>query len=416
MTNSIAVLGTEAKKAGKVLRRSSEQQKNEALRLMSEELLHHSKDILDRNRTDLKNGRENRLSDAMLERLTLTEARLKSMAEGIDKIIGLKDPLTEGLGEWTTPEGLRIARRSVPLGVIGIIYESRPNVTADASALCIKAGNAVILRGGKEAMESNKAIVKALQQGLSKSDLPAKSIQLITDPSRTFAASFMQANEYIDCLIPRGGAGLIKAVLTQATVPVIETGTGNCHIYVHEDADLAIAEQILLNGKVQRPSVCNALETLLIDENAAAEFLPVLAESLVKEGVEIIGGEREKQISSLITPGELSAYDTEFLDLKIAVKVVAGYNQALEHIEKHSTGHSEVIITDSYHTALSFQEDIDSAQVYVNASTRFSDGEMFGFGGEIGISTQKLHARGPMGLNALTSYKYTILGNGQIRK
>lgn len=416
MTNSIAVLGTEAKKAGKVLRRSSEQQKNEALRLMAKELLHHSKDILDSNRTDLKNGRENGLSDAMLERLTLNEARLRSMAEGIDKIIGLKDPLTEGLGEWTTPEGLRIARRSVPLGVIGIIYESRPNVTADASALCIKAGNAVILRGGKEAMESNKAIVKALQQGLSKSDLPAKSIQLITDPSRTFAASFMQANEYIDCLIPRGGAGLIKAVLTQATVPVIETGTGNCHIYVHEDADLAMAEQILLNGKVQRPSVCNALETLLIDENAAAEFLPVLAESLVNEGVEVIGGEREKQISSSITIGEVSAYDTEFLDLKIAVKVVDGYDEALEHIEEYSTGHSEVIITDSYHTALSFQEDIDSAQVYVNASTRFSDGEMFGFGGEIGISTQKLHARGPMGLNALTSYKYTILGNGQIRK
>ncbi|MEY8560895.1 glutamate-5-semialdehyde dehydrogenase [Jeotgalicoccus halotolerans] len=416
MTNSIAVLGTEAKKAGKVLRRSSEQQKNEALRLMAKELLHHSKDILDSNRTDLKNGRENGLSDAMLERLTLNEARLRSMAEGIDKIIGLKDPLTEGLGEWTTPEGLRIARRSVPLGVIGIIYESRPNVTADASALCIKAGNAVILRGGKEAMESNKAIVKALQQGLSKSDLPAKSIQLITDPSRTFAASFMQANEYIDCLIPRGGAGLIKAVLTQATVPVIETGTGNCHIYVHEDADLAMAEQILLNGKVQRPSVCNALETLLIDKNAAAEFLPVLAESLVNEGVEVIGGEREKQISSSITIGEVSAYDTEFLDLKIAVKVVDGYDEALEHIEEYSTGHSEVIITDSYHTALSFQEDIDSAQVYVNASTRFSDGEMFGFGGEIGISTQKLHARGPMGLNALTSYKYTILGNGQIRK
>lgn len=416
MTNSIAVLGTEAKKAGKVLRRSSEQQKNEALRLMAKELLHHSKDILDSNRTDLKNGRENGLSDAMLERLTLNEARLRSMAGGIDKIIGLKDPLTEGLGEWTTPEGLRIARRSVPLGVIGIIYESRPNVTADASALCIKAGNAVILRGGKEAMESNKAIVKALQQGLSKSDLPAKSIQLITDPSRTFAASFMQANEYIDCLIPRGGAGLIKAVLTQATVPVIETGTGNCHIYVHEDADLAMAEQILLNGKVQRPSVCNALETLLIDKNAAAEFLPVLAESLVNEGVEVIGGEREKQISSSITIGEVSAYDTEFLDLKIAVKVVDGYDEALEHIEEYSTGHSEVIITDSYHTALSFQEDIDSAQVYVNASTRFSDGEMFGFGGEIGISTQKLHARGPMGLNALTSYKYTILGNGQIRK
>lgn len=416
MTNSIAVLGTEAKKAGKVLRRSSEQQKNEALRLMAKELLHHSKDILDSNRTDLKNGRENGLSDAMLERLTLNEARLRSMAEGIDKIIGLKDPLTEGLGEWTTPEGLRIARRSVPLGVIGIIYESRPNVTADASALCIKAGNAVILRGGKEAMESNKAIVKALQQGLSKSDLPAKSIQLITDPSRTFAASFMQANEYIDCLIPRGGAGLIKAVLTQATVPVIETGTGNCHIYVHEDADLAMAEQILLNGKVQRPSVCNALETLLIDKNAAAEFLPVLAESLVNEGVEVIGGEREKQISSSITIGEVSAYDTEFLDLKIAVKVVDGYDEALEHIEEYSTGHSEVIITDSYHTALSFQEDIDSAQVYVNASTRFSDGEMFGFGGEIGISTQKLHARGPMGLNTLTSYKYTILGNGQIRK
>ena len=416
MTNNIAVLGTEAKKAAKVLRRLSENQKNEALRLMAKELLHHSESILAGNRTDLKNGRENGLSEAMLERLTLNETRLKSMAKGFDKIIGLKDPLTEGLGEWTTAEGLRIARRSVPLGVIGIIYESRPNVTADASALCIKAGNAVILRGGKEAMESNKAIIKALQSGLSKSELPEKSIQLITDPSRTFAASFMQANEYIDCLIPRGGAGLIKAVLRQATVPVIETGTGNCHIYVHEDADLNMAEQILLNGKVQRPSVCNALETLLIDKNTAAEFLPVLAESLVNEGVEVIGGEYEKQISSSITIGEVSAYDTEFLDSKIAVKVVDGYDEALEHIEEHSTGHSEVIITENYHTALNFQDDVDSAQVYVNASTRFSDGEMFGFGGEIGISTQKLHARGPMGLSALTSYKYTILGNGQIRK
>src|SRR5690625_1534385 len=328
----------------------------------------------------------------------------------------LTDPTTHNEGQWVNGQGLKIGKVRVPLGVIGIIYESRPNVTVDASALCLKAGNAVILRGGKEALESNKAIIAALQDGLSQSELSPDSVQLITDPSKVIAAEFMRANEYVDCLIPRGGAGLIKAVLSQATVPVIETGTGNCHIYIHEDADITMAKQILINGKVQRPSVCNALESLIIDESIASLYLPELIDSLDQEGVEVIGGELEKQMCESITLGNVSDYDNEFLDLKIAVKIVSDYDEAVNHIEAHSTGHSEVIITNNYKVAQEFQDDIDSAQVYVNASTRFSDGEMFGFGGEIGISTQKLHARGPMGLSALTSYKYTILGNGQIRE
>lgn len=416
MTSTIEYLGKAAKKACKSIRKSSVSQKNDALKLMAEQITVNQESILTANKKDLKNGRENGLTEAMLERLTLDETRLQNMVQGIQKVITLQDPLTEGLGTWTTEEGLKIARRSVPLGVIGIIYESRPNVTVDASALCLKAGNAVILRGGKEALESNKAIIVALQEGLSQSELPRDSVQLVTDPSRVVAAEFMRANEYVDCLIPRGGAGLIKAVLSQATVPVIETGTGNCHIYIHEDADMTMAKQILINGKVQRPSVCNALESLIIDESIASLYLPELINGLQQEGVEVIGGEVEKKICESITLGDVSDYDNEFLDLKISVKIVSGYDEAVDHIETHSTGHSEVIITNNYKVSQDFQDDIDSAQVYVNASTRFSDGEMFGFGGEIGISTQKLHARGPMGLNALTSYKYTILGNGQIRE
>lgn len=416
MPSTIEYLGKAAKKACKSIRKSSVSQKNDALKLMAEQITIYQERILTANKKDLKNGRENGLTEAMLERLTLDEARLQNMVQGIQKVITLQDPLTEGLGTWTTEEGLKIARRSVPLGVIGIIYESRPNVTVDASALCLKAGNAVILRGGKEALESNKAIISAVQEGLSQSELPRESVQLITDPSRVIAAEFMRANEYVDCLIPRGGAGLIKAVLSQATVPVIETGTGNCHIYIHEDADMTMAKQILINGKVQRPSVCNALESLIIDESIASLYLPELIKSLDQEGVEVIGGDLEKQMCDSITLGNVSDYDNEFLDLKIAVKIVSGYDEAVDHIEAHSTGHSEVIITNNYKVSQDFQDDIDSAQVYVNASTRFSDGEMFGFGGEIGISTQKLHARGPMGLSALTSYKYTILGNGQIRE
>lgn len=416
MTSTIKFLGKAARKASKSLRRSSVSQKNDALKLMAEQIFIHRESILAANKKDLKIGRGNGLTEAMLERLTLDETRLQNMIQGIQKVITLQDPLTEGLGTWTTEEGLKIERRSVPLGVIGIIYESRPNVTVDASALCLKAGNAVILRGGKEALESNKAIIAALQDGLSQSELSPDSVQLITDPSRVIAAEFMRANEYVDCLIPRGGAGLIKAVLSQATVPVIETGTGNCHIYIHEDADITMAKQILINGKVQRPSVCNALESLIIDESIASLYLPELIDSLDQEGVEVIGGELEKQMCESITLGNVSDYDNEFLDLKIAVKIVSDYDEAVNHIEAHSTGHSEVIITNNYKVAQEFQDDIDSAQVYVNASTRFSDGEMFGFGGEIGISTQKLHARGPMGLSALTSYKYTILGNGQIRE
>lgn len=328
----------------------------------------------------------------------------------------LPDPTLVTDSQWISKDGLKITKQRVPLGVIGIIYESRPNVTVDATGLCLKAGNAVILRGGKEALESNQAIVSILQEALEETTLAKESVQLITNPSRELASQFMRLNEYVDCLIPRGGAGLINAVMRQATVPVIETGVGNCHLYIHEAADMDKALAILINGKTQRNSVCNALESLVIDEAIAKDVLPDLVKALKEYQVEVRGDAKAVAIDSTIEEATEDDYATEFLDSIIAVKVAEDYDDAIRHIDKYSTGHSDAIITEDYTKAQAFLNDIDSAVVYVNASTRFTDGEMFGFGGEMGISTQKLHARGPMGLQELTSYKYTVEGTGQIRQ
>ncbi len=411
----LETLGQQAKQAARVVRLLSAKDKNDALTAIAAALLDQQDEILAANERDLNNGHENGLTPALLERLTLTAERIQGMVDGLHQIASLDDPILKTDSQWVNRDGLRISRRRVPLGVIGIIYESRPNVTVDASALCLKAGNAVILRGGKEALESNQAIIEAIQAGLAKSKVPSTAVQLIADPSRELAAEFMKLNQYVDCLIPRGGAGLIQAVLRQATIPVIETGVGNCHLYVHEAADLEQAYNILLNGKLQRPSVCNALETLLVDAAVAEKFLPEASAALIDAGVEILGDEATVKI---VPQAELATdedYATEFLDYRIAIKVVADYDAAVAHIDRFSTGHSDAIITKDYLTAQHFLNDIDSACVYVNASTRFSDGEVFGFGGELGISTQKLHARGPMGLEALTSYKYVIEGEGQVR-
>ncbi|WP_434121940.1 glutamate-5-semialdehyde dehydrogenase [Salinicoccus roseus] len=408
-------MGTAAKAAAKALRKSSIDAKNEALLAMAEALEANKAFILEENKKDMDHSREAGHQDAMVERLALNEARIDSMKDGLKQMAALADPIAKTQDQWVNKDGLRISKRNVPLGVIGIIYESRPNVTVDATGLCLKAGNSVILRGGKEAVNSNKALVKVLQEGLSKSSIPADSIQLITDPSRELAAEFMKFNEGLDCLIPRGGANLIQSVLKNATVPVIETGTGNCHLYVHEQADLKMAESILVNGKTQRPSVCNALETLLIDRSIAEEALPALADALVQKGVIIHGDETVCSITNEAVAAEEEDFEKEYLGNEIAVKVVEDYEDAIVHIEKYSSGHSDAIITGSYGHAQDFLNDVDSAAVYVNASTRFTDGAEFGFGGEIGISTQKLHARGPMGLEALTSYKYVVEGMGQTK-
>lgn len=409
-------LGKKAKQSARILRGLSASDKNEALLAMAEALKDNQEKILQANAEDIKNGQDNGLTEALVERLTLNEERIEGMAGGLVKMAGLEDPTTKSDGQWVNEAGLSISKKRVPLGVVGIIYESRPNVTADASGLCLKAGNTVILRGGKEAMNSNKAIVEVLQGGLAKTNVPDDSIQLIKDPSRELAAEFMQFNEGVDCLIPRGGAGLIQAVLKQATVPVIETGTGNCHMYIHESADFDMAKSILVNAKTHRVSVCNALETLLVDKSIVQEILPELAQALDEAGVTIHGDETVCGLVENAVSAEESDFTDEYLGYDIAVKVVDGYDEAIGHIEKYSTGHSDVIVAKDYQAIQDFLNDVDSAAVYVNASTRFSDGEMFGFGGEIGISTQKLHARGPMGLEALTSYKYVVEGSGQIRE
>nr|WP_031546095.1 glutamate-5-semialdehyde dehydrogenase [Salinicoccus luteus] len=415
MNDILKDMGMAAKSSAKALRKSSTGEKNEALLAMAEALEANKAFILEENKKDMMHSKEAGYQDAMVERLALNESRIEGMKDGLKQMAALPDPIMKTQDQWVNKDGLRISKRSVPLGVIGIIYESRPNVTVDATGLCLKAGNSVILRGGKEAVNSNKALVKVLQEGLSKSSIPADSIQLITDPSRELAAEFMKFNEGLDCLIPRGGANLIQSVLKNATVPVIETGTGNCHLYVHEQADLKMAESILINGKTQRPSVCNALETLLVDRSIAEEALPALADALVQKGVIIHGDETVCSITNEAVTAEEEDFEKEYLGNEIAVKVVEDYEDAIVHIEKYSSGHSDAIITGSYGHAQDFLNDVDSAAVYVNASTRFTDGAEFGFGGEIGISTQKLHARGPMGLEALTSYKYVVEGMGQTK-
>lgn len=408
-------LGKNAKAAAKTLRHVTEAEKNEALLKMADAVVENQEAIITANQKDLELGKEKGLTDALLERLTLTEKRVEAMANGLRQMATLPDPTLVTEKQWINRDGLKISQKRVPLGVIGIIYESRPNVTVDATGLCIKAGNAVILRGGKEALESNQAIVNVLQEALEETKLSTESVQLITNPSRELASQFMRLNDYVNCLIPRGGAGLINAVMRQATVPVIETGVGNCHLYIHEAADIEKARNILINGKTQRNSVCNALESLVIDEAIAKTALPEFVEALKEYQVEVRGDDKARAIDSTIEAATEEDYATEFLDSIIAVKVASDYDDAIQHIETYSTGHSDAIITENYSIAQAFLKDIDSAVVYVNASTRFTDGEVFGFGGEMGISTQKLHARGPMGLEALTSYKYTVEGNGQVR-
>ena len=415
MSNILEKMGIQAKQAANILRKTKTAKKNDALHAMAQALFTHEQAIIAANEKDVAEAKENGLVGPMIERLTLTPARIQAMADSITQISQLADPIGKIDDMFTSEDGLRIGKQRVPLGVIGIIYESRPNVTADAAALCFKSGNTVILRGGKEALRSNQAILTALQEALVASDLPKETIQLITDPSRELATEFMRMNEYLDCLIPRGGAGLIKNVLANATVPVIETGVGNCHLYIDEAADLEMATQILINAKCDRPSVCNAIETLVVHEAVADKFLPIFAKELKKYDVEIRGDKQTQALIADAIPATELDYETEFLDFILAVKVVPNYDAAVQHIQTYSSGHSEVIVTDHYQTGLEFLDDIDSAAVYINASSRFTDGGCFGLGGEIGISTQKLHSRGPMGLNELTSYKYIVLGEGQIR-
>lgn len=411
---SLNEIGKQAQIAARQLAILDTASKNKGLIAMADALIANQTAILTANKQDLANANE--MPKKFLDRLMLNEQRITDMANGLRSIAQLSDPTAQIDRGWISADGLQIIQRRVPLGVIGIIFEARPNVTADAAGLTFKSGNAVILRGGKEALQTNLAIAKALREALTQSGLPADAIQMVSDPSHQSAQEMMNLTKYIDVLIPRGGRGLIQRVVKTATVPVIETGAGNCHVYVDRDADLEMATAIAVNAKVQRPSVCNAAEKLLIHRQVASTYLPVIAKALIKHGVQLRGDEAARKIVPEIIPVTAEDWDTEYNDLIMAVKVVDSLDAAITHINDHSTHHSETIITNNLERGRKFQEQIDSACVYVNASTRFTDGGMFGFGAEIGISTQKLHARGPMGLHQLTTIKYEITGNGQIRK
>lgn len=411
---SLNQIGKQAQIAARQLAILDTASKNKGLIAMADALIANQTAILTANKQDLANANE--MPKKFLDRLMLNEQRITDMANGLRSIAQLSDPTAQIDRGWISADGLQIIQRRVPLGVIGIIFEARPNVTADAAGLTFKSGNAVILRGGKEALQTNLAIAKALREALTQSGLPADAIQMVADPSHQSAQEMMNLTKYIDVLIPRGGRGLIQRVVKTATVPVIETGAGNCHVYVDRDADLEMATAIAVNAKVQRPSVCNAAEKLLIHRQVASTYLPVIAKALIKHGVQLRGDEAARKIVPEIIPVTAEDWDTEYNDLIMAVKVVDSLDAAITHINDHSTHHSETIITNNLERGRKFQEQIDSACVYVNASTRFTDGVMFGFGAEIGISTQKLHARGPMGLHQLTTIKYEITGNGQIRK
>lgn len=415
--NYIEQLGEAAKKAKKSIATASTAKKDEILEKIAQNLRKNIDVILSENEKDTAMAKENGITDAMVDRLRLTPGRINDIADACIYLTGLNDPVGEVIEGYTRPNGMRITKTRVPMGVIGIIFESRPNVTVDAATLCIKSGNAAILRGGKEAINSNKILMDIMRKSVEECGLPKDIIQLVEDTSRESSNQMMKANGYIDVLIPRGGKGLIKAVVENATVPVIETGSGNCHIYIDESADIDMAVSVTNNGKTQRPSVCNALETCLVHKSAAEEFLPKLMNEFKKFDVDVRGCDRTREIlgDSIKQVTELD-YATEFDDYIMAVKVVDDIDEAIEHISKYSTGHSECIITNNLKNAEKFQREIDSACVYVNCSTRFTDGGEFGFGAEIGISTQRLHARGPMGLRELTTMKYLINGDGQIRK
>lgn len=405
-----------AKEASREAAKLGTNDKNRGLAAVADELIAQQENILAENAKDLTAAEAKGVKKSLLDRLALSEKRIADMAEGLRQIISLDDPIGELLYMKNRPNGLRIGKKRVPLGVVGIIYESRPNVTADAFGLCFKTGNAVILRGGSDAIHSNQAIVKAVKAGLRKAKLCQDLILLVEDTSRDVVNEMMRMHGLIDVLIPRGGAGLIANVVEHSTVPVIETGTGNCHIYVDQSADPAMAAEIVENAKTQRMGVCNACESLVIHADAAPVVLPRIVRKLKDHQVEIRGDERAMAISPEIVPATEEDWGTEYLDAIISVKTVDSIDEAIAHINKYNTGHSESIITKDYDNALKFQDEIDAAAVYVNASTRFTDGFEFGFGAEIGISTQKLHARGPMGLEALTTTKYVIFGNGQVRK
>ena len=415
MTNLLITLGQQAKKAARFLAIASTKEKNNALTSIVKQLQQDKAILLAANENDIIQAKKNNLPEAMIDRLLLTSERLDNMCQDIQTMIQLDDPIGLVDKMWKNEDNLLIGKQRVPLGVIGMIYEARPNVTTDAASLCFKVGNAVILRGGKEAFHSNKALVDSMQQALTTAGFPKESIQLIEDTSRETAKEFMQLNGYLDVLIPRGGANLIKTVVNTATVPVIETGTGNCHIYVDKDADLKMALNIVINGKCQRPSVCNATETVILHQDIMTEFVPLMEEALAPYKVELRADQQAKELLSTAVLATEEDFATEFNDYILAVKTVSDFSEAIEHIDTFSTRHSEVIVTENYTTAQHFLQQIDAAAVYVNASSRFTDGSVFGFGGEIGISTQKLHARGPMGLNELTSTKYIIYGSGQIR-
>lgn len=408
-------MGARALNAKYALQKLTATEKNKALLHASEALLSHTEEILSANEKDIKAGKEKGMHEGLLDRLALTETRIAAMAEGLRQIAALEDPIGEIMDTFTRPNGLKISKVRVPLGVIGIIYESRPNVTADAFGLCFKAGNAVILKGGSDALLSNKAITVVLRNALQESGICSDALQLIDSGDREITKAFMKMKEYVDVLIPRGGAGLIRSVVENSTIPVIETGTGNCHIYVDRDADLNMAAGIIINAKTQRIGVCNACESLVIHKDIKDAFLPVLAEGLRTHHVEMRGDEAVREVLSDCLPATEEDYASEYLDYIISMKTVTDVDEAIAHINKYNTKHSEAIITKNELTAEKFLKEIDAACVYVNASTRFTDGFEFGFGAEIGISTQKLHARGPMGLKELTSYKYQIHGNGQIR-
>lgn len=405
-----------AKKAKSAVARLGTNDKNRGLYAIAAALESNTAEILSANAVDIENGRANGLNEGLIDRLTLTEARIAGIAEGCRQVAALPDPVGELLWQKTRPNGLKIGLKRVPMGVIGIIYEARPNVTVDAAALCFKAGSSCILRGGKEAFHSSMCLTRLMRAALVSEGLPEDAINLVEDTSRDTANQMMRLNGFLDVLIPRGGAGLIQAVVRNATVPVIETGTGNCHVYVDASADLDMAAKILVNAKCQRISVCNAAESLLVHKDVAAQFLPMAAAALAPDRVKLHGCPRTQEIlGNCVLPATEEDYGREYLGYEISVKVVNDLGAAIDHINTYNTGHSECIVTEGYAAAQRFLDEVDAAAVYVNASTRFTDGFEFGFGAEIGISTQKLHARGPMGLEALTSQKYVIYGNGQVR-
>jgi len=412
---TITEIGKRAKEVTGMIGILGSVKKDEGLKLAAAALLEGEAEILSANQDDVIKATAAGMSQGLVDRLELTPKRIEDMAQGLLAVAALEDPVGEVLSMKMRPNGLTIGQKRVPLGVVGIIYEARPNVTADAFGLCFKSGNAVILKGGSDALESNKAIVKWLRTGLSRTGLPEDVLQLITDTDREKTKEFMRLREYVDVLIPRGGAGLIKSVVDNSTIPVIETGTGNCHIFVDESADFDMALDIIFNAKTQRIGVCNACESLLVHRAVAARFLPLLNQRLLTKSVEIRADEEACKIVKDFVPAKEEDWGTEYLDYIVSLKLVDSAEEAIAHINRYNTSHSEAIITSDYNNAQKFLNEIDAAAVYVNASTRFTDGYEFGFGAEIGISTQKLHARGPMGLKELTTTKYIIYGNGQIR-